>query len=286
MALVMGEINVLKVLREADISYILTDSETEVFLHKKQTTRDLEIDEEIEVFLYFDNQKRITATMNKPYIGKKTPAFIKVVDVNPRLGVFLDIGLVKDLLLSKDDLSFVRKEWPAVGDTLFVKIRVSKNQLTAKMIPRYALRDFLKPQTELIVGECYTAYVIYNTEEGVVFVTKEGHNIFVYFKHLRKIYRIGEEVYVKIIKAKLYHKYNGTLIEQKELMLSKDALVIKEYLEKNKGFMDLTDKSAPEEIEAAFKMSKKAFKRALGTLYKEKFVTLGANETRLAKPIE
>ncbi len=286
MALAMGEINKLKVIREADISYILSNGETEVFLHKKQTTKELIIDEEIEVFLYFDNQKRITATMNKPLIDKKTPNFVQVVAVNPKLGVFLDIGLIKDLLLSRDDLSFVKKEWPAVGDTLYAKLRVSKNQLTAKIVPRYSLRDYLKPKTELIEGECYIAYVIYNAEEGVVFITKEGHRIFVYFKHLRKIYRIGEESYVKIIKTKLNRSYNGTLIEQKELMLSKDALVIKEYLDKNDGFMDLTDRSSPVEIEAAFKMSKAAFKRALGTLYKEKVVVLGANETRLVKPIE
>ena len=286
MALVMGDYNNLTVIREADFSYILSDGITEVFLHKRQTTKELTIDEEIEVFLYFDNQKRITATMKKPYVDKETPNFLKVVGVNSRLGVFLDVGLIKDLLLSRDDLPFIKKEWPAVGDTIFVRLRVSKNQLTAKIIPRYSIREYLTPTTELIEGENYDAYCIYKAEEGVVFTTKEGHNIFVYFKHLRQSYRIGEKAYVKIINTKLDYKYNGTLIDQKEIMLTKDAAIIKKYLESHKGVMTLTDKSTPEEIDEVFKMSKAAFKRALGTLYKEKVVLLELGTTRLIKPVE
>ncbi len=286
MALAMGDYNILTVIREADFSYILSDGEIEVFLHKKQTTRELEVDEKIEVFLYFDNQKRITATMNMPLVDQNTPAFLKVVDVNQRLGVFLDFGLIKDLLLSRDDLSFIKKEWPAKDDMLFVKLKVSKTQLTAKIIPRYSIEEYLAPKTDLIEGERYYAYNVYKAEEGVVFITKEGHNIFVYFKHLRKTYRLGEKAYVKIIKCKVDHKYNGTLIEQKEIMLTKDALVIKEYLEKHNGVMSLTDKSAPEDINEVFKMSKSAFKRALGTLYKEKAIELDAKETRLLKSVE
>ncbi|MCK5388759.1 MAG: DNA-binding protein [Candidatus Izimaplasma sp.] len=286
MALAMGDYNKLKVIREADFSYILSDGDIEVFLHKKQTTRDLVLDEEVNVFLYFDNQKRITATMKKPFVDKNTSAFLKVVDVNHRLGVFLDNGLIKDLLLSRDDLPFIKKEWPAVGDILFVRLRASKSQLTAKIIPRYSIRDYLIPNTELIEKESYCAFNIYKAEEGNVFITKEGHNIFVYFKHLRKTYRLGEEAYVKVINTKLDYKYNGTLIEQKELMISKDAQSVKEYLEKHDGVMNLTDRSTPEEINEVFQMSKSAFKRALGTLYKEKIVLLNAEDTRLLNPIE
>ncbi len=286
MALAIGDYNLLTVIREADFSYILSNGDTEVFLHKKQTTRELVIDEKITVFLYFDNQKRITATMNKPLVDKLSPAFLRVVDVNNRLGVFLDFGLIKDLLLSRDDLPFVKKEWPAKDDLIFVRLRASKNQLTAKIIPRYSIREYLTPTTELIEGENYYAYCIYKAEEGVVFITKEGHNIFVYFKHLRKSYRLGERAYIKIIRCKLEHNYNGTLIDQKEIMLTKDAAVIKEYLEKHKGVMSLTDKSTPQDIHDVFNMSKAAFKRALGTLYKEKVILLKAEETRLIKPIE
>jgi len=237
MPLKMGDYNILTVIREADFSYILSDGITEVFLHKKQAIKELELNEEINVFLYFDNQKRVTATMNKPLVDKTTPNFLTVVGVNHRLGVFLDMGLIKDLLLSRDDLSFIKKEWPEVGDQIYVRLRTSKNQLTAKIIPRYSIREYLTPQTELIEGESYDAFCIYKAEEGVVFTTKEGHTIFVYFKHLRKTYRLGEKAYIKITNCKLDFKYNGMLIEFKEIMLTKDAETIKKYLEKHHNIM-------------------------------------------------
>jgi len=77
MALAMGDYNKLEVIREADFSYILSNGEIEVFLHKKQTTADLTVGDEVVVFLYFDNQKRITATMRKPYVDKSNPWILK-----------------------------------------------------------------------------------------------------------------------------------------------------------------------------------------------------------------
>lgn len=286
MALEMGKYNKLTVLRESDLAYILTDGRDEIFLHKRQAEGNLEDGQEVEVFLYYDNQKRITATMNKPKVDTETAAFCTVVGVNPHIGVFLDIGLIKDLLLSRDDLSFKKKEWPEVGDEILIKLKVSKNQLTAKIIPRYDVKKYLTPTTELIEGEGYVAYCVFIAEEGVVFLTKEGHYIYVYYKNLRKSYRLGEKAYVKINKVKLDHKYNGTLILQKELMLSKDAITIKNYLETHGGKMGITDKSTPEEINEVFNMSKAAFKRAIGSLYKEKKVILDQDSTTLIKPVE
>jgi predicted RNA-binding protein (virulence factor B family) len=286
MALSMGKYNILTVLRESDLAYILTDGRDEIFLHKRQANGILEDGQEVEVFLYYDNQKRITATMNKPIVDTDTAAFCTVVGVNPHIGVFLDVGLIKDLLLSRDDLSFKKKEWPEIGDEILIKLKISKNQLTAKIIPRYDVKKYLTPTTELIEGEGYVAYCVFIAEEGVVFLTKEGHYIYVYYKNMRKTYRLGEKAYVKISKVKLDHKYNGTLILQKELMLSKDAITIKNYLEAHGGTMSITDKSTPEEINEVFNMSKAAFKRGIGSLYKEKKIILDKDTTTLIKPIE
>jgi len=277
MALKMGVINTLDVLRETDIAFVLSDGEEEVFLHKREVSTAPVPGETVDVFLYFDGQKRVTATMTTPIVGMTEPAFCKVVDVNSRLGVFLNIGINKDLLLSRDDLPFTKVNWPAIGDQIFIRLRASKNQLTAKIIPRYDIPMYLKPETELIEGESYDAYVVFFAEEGIVLTTKEGHNIFVYFKHLRKDYRLGEEVNVKITNVKSDNTYNGTLVAQKELLISDDALAIKSYLEKHKGQMPITDKSDPQLIYETFKMSKSSFKRALGSLYKEKIVILEPN---------
>lgn len=281
MKLKMGDFNKLEVLRETEFAFMLGTDEQEIFLHKKQVIKDLEIGEIVDVFLYFDNQKRITATMIKPLVGLEKPAFLDVVDVNYRLGVFLNMGLVKDLLLSRDDLPFVRKEWPMKGDKLFVRLRTSKNQLTAKFVPRYEISITLKPSTELEIGKEYIGYNVYKTEEGNIFYTEEGHSIYVYFKHMRKEYRLGEQETIKITIDKGNYQYSGMIIKQKELAISDDALIIKKYLEDNKGVMEYTDKSSADDINAQFHMSKSSFKRALGTLYKQGIVVLEKEKTYL-----
>ena len=286
MNLLMGDYNTLEVLRETDLAFVLSNGEREVFLHKKQAARKLEAGEKVEVFLYYDNSRRITATMNRPTVDLDNPNFAEVVGVNQHLGVFLNVGLIKDLLLSRDDLPHNKKEWPKLGDKIFVRMSVSKNQLTAKIIPRYDIAKFLNPTEEYEVGKTYPVYNIYKTEEGNVFTSEQGHYIFVYFKHMRKILRIGELVDVKITVDKGDFKYNGTLTMQKELMMPEDASYIKRYLEQNGGSMPYGDKSTADEIQARFRMSKNAFKRALGTLYKQKVVVLEPNETTLVKDIE
>ena len=285
MYLEMGSFNTLEVLRETDISFILGDETQEIFLHKKQATRELVAGERVEVFLYFDNQKRITATMKKPLIGLDQPGFVEVVDVNPRLGVFLNVGLIKDLLLSRDDLSFVKKEWPQKGDMIFCRMRASRNQLSAKLILRYDIPKYLKPTKDLVVGERYDAYNVYKTEEGQVFITPEGHYIYVYFKHIRKSYRLGEKANIKITIDKGRFSYNGSLIEQKEIMISDDAAYLLMYMKSNRGEMPYTDKSDATDITERFHMSKGAFKRALGQLYKNKKVILGTDKTMLAEEV-
>lgn len=282
----MGDYTNLEVLRETEISYILGDESTEIFLHKRQATRELEVGETIEVFLYYDNQKRITATMYKPSIDLKHPGFCEVVDQNFRLGVFLNIGLPKDLLLSRDDLPHMKREWPKVGDKLFVRMRASRNQLTAKVIPRYEIPKYIKPSTELEVGKKVLAYNVYKTEEGQIFYTEEGHRIYVYFKHLRKSYRLGEQAEIKIMIAKGNNDYSGSIIEQKELMITKDSEYILNYLRSNNGTMPYGDKSTAEEIQQRFNMSKSAFKRALGTLYKNNQIELKPLITTLVKEVE
>ena len=277
----MGQINTLDVLRVSDIAYVLTDDIEEIFLHKKQTTRELEEGEQVEVFVYFDNLKRKTATMTIPKLDVNTPAFCEVVDVKPNLGAFLNVGLIKDLLMSRDDMPMIKAKWPQKGDKLFIRMKVSRNQMTAKVIPRFETMQFLVPERELEIGDKVDAYVIYFTEEGMVLLSEEGHNVFVYAKHFRGEYRLGQCAEVKVINIRPNNTYNGTLIEQKELMMSKDAELILEYLQKNQGEMEITDKSSPDLIMETFNMSKGAFKRALGSLYKSKTVTIESAKVTL-----
>ena len=281
----LGDYNTLKVLRESDIAYLLTDGENEYFLHKKEALRNYIKDEVLNVFMYVDNQGRPTASTKIPLITVNSAAFLEVVSVNPDLGVFLSYGMVKDLLLSKDDLPLSFNTWPIVGDQLFATIKIKKDLMFAKLVSRKMIQTFLPIPAELEEGTAYDAIVSFLLVEGLVCFTKEGHEIFVHYNNTRKKYRLGEPVSVMIIQKHENNEYTGTLIQQKEFMLQPDSQTIMRYLENHMGSMRFTDDSSPEEIQAAFHMSKGAFKRALGTLYKTGLVEFTPEKTLLVKKI-
>jgi hypothetical protein len=207
--------------------------------------------------------------------------FLEVVEINYEYGVFLNNGLIKDLLLSKDDLPLSIQSWPVIGDELYVTMKVKKEQLFAKFVPRKIIQSILKPKEILEIGNTYDAIVMFLLVEGLVCFTKAGHEIFVHYNNTRQKYRLGETVNVRIPKLNENEEYVGTLIQQKELMLEDDAKSLLQYLENHSGQMRFTDASSPEEIQAAFHMSKSAFKRALGTLYKSGLVELRSDKTVL-----
>ncbi len=277
----LGMINRLTVIRETEISYILTDGSNEVFLHKKEAKKPYMKDEEIDVFLYTDNQGRITASTKTPIIEIGQIGLLDVVSINYDYGVFVYNGLVKDLLLSKDDLPYEKEKWPRIGDHLFVGIKEEKERLFAYLPSRNDIHKFFIELEPLGEGTILTAYCQKLTKEGIVCYTEFGHEIFVHNNNFREQKRFGETVEVKVLKMTEDNKYTGTLIEQKELMLEKDAIRIYEYLQEHGGEMPYTDKTNKDIISDVFHMSKSAFKRGLGSLYKARKIVLEKNLTKI-----
>ncbi|MCK4552355.1 MAG: hypothetical protein KAU02_05495 [Tenericutes bacterium] len=278
--MILGDINTLKVLRESDIAYVLTDGVEEVFLHKKEAKKPYLDNEEIDVFLYTDNLGRVTASTKEPLITLEGVKMLEVVNTNERYGVFVYYGMVKDLLLSLDDLPSDTRAWPQTGDRVMVEMIEKKDQLYAHIIGRKQITDHY-PDAEVLTDlEKVEAHVMYIIDNGIVAYTEAGHEIFIHKNNVRNYYRVGQLVNPKILKRNPSGEYVGTLIEQKELMMSKDALYILDILEKNDGIMKYTDKSDAEEISKVFHMSKSAFKRALGSLYKAGKVELSKINTK------
>lgn len=276
----LGKINTLRVLRETDISYLLTDGLEEVFLHKKEALKPYQDHEEIDVYVYKDNEGRLTASTKTPKLMLGGFARLEVVGSHPQYGVFLNYGLVKDLLLSLDDLPENTEQWPQIGDHLFVSMKISKERLFAQIPSRNELGNHFEaieaPEDLKTIEITITHFL----DNGVVGFSDEGFEVFIHRNNYRRQLRMGERINVNIIQ-KNPHNYSGQLIEQKEIMLDKDALAILEYLESRGGKMKFTDKSDPEIISRVFHMSKSAFKRALGKLYKERKVILDKDFTKI-----
>ncbi len=277
--MILGKFNELIVKREADISYILTDGIQEIFLHKKEAERPYEDGEKIRVFLYDDNQGRVTASTKEPLLSLEQAALLEVVSFNYNYGVFLYYEMVKDLLLSIDDLPTNKKLWPKPKDKLWVTMKNKNNRLFAEMISRYKLSLYLPKPEDLIKSESYDAHVQYLLENGIIAFTDQGHEIFVHHNNYRDQVRLGQMLTIKIINKNETGNYSGSLIEQKEVMLEKDAQIIYQYLLDHGGKMAYTDKSDVEDIYRVFHMSKSAFKRALGHLYHLQKIDLNKENT-------
>ncbi len=278
----IGHWNPFTVARREPDGYILEHPEATLRLPDKETSRTLEVGERLEAFVYIRHREGLAITLRRPYIDVERAAFVRVVEKKEGLGVFVDIGLDKDMLVSKDYLPPLKREWPAVGDRLLCRLKVSANQMVAVPVRRFALFDAVRAEEPLTVGETLTAYVVYHADEGLVLFTEAGHEIFVYRKHTRHARRLGEAVEVTITTKRDDLRYNGRLTKQKESMIDEDARRILDMLE-SEGRIPYTDRSDPEMIFSAFHMSKAAFKRALGRLYKAGYVELKDEETILKK---
>ncbi len=138
----IGQTVSLEVAREADFGYFLTDGTEDVLLHKNETDKELEVNEKVDVFLYTDSRGRITATTTIPKVTVGVYDWAEVSDVNPGLGVFVNIGIQKDMLLGEEDLPAHSSVWPEVGDVLFITLRVNKNN-----------RVYVKLATDPVVEE-------------------------------------------------------------------------------------------------------------------------------------
>lgn len=273
MPLLIGEINKLRVKRETDISYILVnDTEpVEVFMHFNQSTRHLVENELVEVFLYYDNKHRLCATMEDPIITTKKYGFVKCVAVKENVGCFMNIGTAKDILLSKDILPTNTKAWPRPNDMLPCILKVKKDSLICKIISR---DDITVKNASLKINDTTSAYVTSFTSTGLLAIDEEFNVIYVHKSMIRKKYRIGEEIILTIININSKGEYNGSTITQKETMRLSDSEMLLNYLKEMGGVIPLGNLSTPEDIAKIFTLSKSAFKRAVGALYKERLIEI------------
>lgn len=277
----IGKLNKLTVVRKSDLGYMLTDGSDEILMHFKEANKELDINTSVTVYVYTDKENRKTGTMNTPVLLMDKPGFTEVVNVIEEVGVFVNNNTPKDLLISKDYLPYNTSEWPQVGDVIFTSLKVKKNYLVAKPVNRFDVVS-LKSNTKYVEQEQVEAYVLRIAEKGIGLITKDLIYVFVPNTQLRSKYRLGEKVSVVITKMMDSEAY-GTLNAHKEVLVDEDKETIINYLKEHHGIMKLTAKSSSEEVEKVFNMSRKAFKRALGGLYKDQIVEFDETKTYLVE---
>ena len=261
-----GLIYKLKVNRKTPIGYILTSDSEEVFLHNNEALYELTPNDIVEVFLYYDSEKRLAATMSIPDATKNNPGWA-IAEDKVDGGIFLNIGINKGVLLSKDYLPYDYKLWPQKGDQLFVILKEKSNRLVSKVVNNNEAKSF-SIKENINVDDIIKCYVARINEEGYILYTKNLSIIYLHKTQVRTTLRLGLEVEVKITKID-DRGIHSTMIEKKENMIDKDKVVILNYLKEHTFiYEDVT----PEFVLETFNMSKKAYKRAIGSLYKDRVI--------------
>ncbi|MGE1165379.1 S1-like domain-containing RNA-binding protein [Peribacillus simplex] len=263
----------LEVERKADFGWFLTDGSEDVLLHHSEMDEgtELELGDEVTVFIYHDKQARLTATMKIPEIQIDQYGWAEVVNVKRKLGVFVNIGLSKDILVSLDDLPNIDRLWPEVGDRLYVSLKTDRNDrlfgklATEDVIQEIAVKAPLKGvRNTTVKGNVYRLLMV-----GSFFVSEEGYRCFIHESERKEEPRLGELVEGRVIDSKEDGTLNVSLFPFKQDLMGEDADVIFTYLMNRGGAMPYGDKTPPDDIQFHFGLSKGAFKRALGKLMKE-----------------
>ena len=272
----VGEYNELKVLKQTSLGLLLgyTDSE-EVLLPTNECPKDLSEGDTISVFVYTDKADSKVATTLNPKIHLHEFALLKVTDMTP-VGAFLDWGLATNLLVpyTEQQKDMVAGKWYIVYLDIDEKDRLFASTQIDKQLQNIHITVKEGDQVDVMV---------YRQSDL-------GYNVIVNFEHLGLIYE--NEIFTDLNIGDIRKGYVKHIREDNKLDITLQASgyrnvsdanceLIYEALQENNGFLEITDKSAPDEIYDMFGISKKAFKRAIGALYKQRKITIESNGIKL-----
>ena len=274
----IGKVNELKVVKEVDFGIYLDGGEYgEILMPKRYVPEDCKPEDMINAFIYRDSEDRIIATTETPKAMVDQFAFLKVKSVTT-VGAFLDWGLPKDLLVPYREQSHKMESGKSYPVYLYLDNETERIVASSK-INRFL--DNLPPKFE--ENQEVDLFIISKTDIGYKAIINNFHTGILYHNEVFRTINQGQRLKGYIKKVREDEKIDLCL--EKPGFEKQDAMseTILTYLKNNDGFMELTDKSAPEKIYAIFETSKKNFKKAIGSLYKKKLVSIEENGIRLLK---
>ncbi|MCR5030820.1 MAG: RNA-binding protein [Selenomonadaceae bacterium] len=260
---------VMRVVRLGDMGAFL-DAETgntsdDVLLHTQQQTAPVAVGDEVEVFLYRDPKRRLTASMRVPKMKVGQIARLKVVNVS-KDGAFLDVGAERGIFMPFAGM----RGRPRVGERVWAKLYVDKSgRLAVTMEVEDEMRRASRPAEGVKVGDSVTGDIYNYTDKGAFLFSKERYIVFIDDREMKVRPRVGETVTARVTFIREDGRLNASLREIKEKALVSDSDAILALLRERRGRMPYDDSTSPDIIRDKFGVSKAAFKRALGHLLKE-----------------
>jgi len=273
----IGKKNKLKIVKEVDFGIYLDGEDMgEILLPLRYLPETYEIDDMLDVFIYLDSEDRVIATTEEPYAEAGSFAFLKVVDVN-QIGAFLDWGLTKDLFVPFRE----QKEKMLKGKSYVVFIYMdNSNRIAASSnLDRFADVDTScfedNQEVDLLICD--------QTDIGYKAVVNNSHLGVLYSNEIFQKIEIGHKVKGFIKKVRDDGKIDLCLERPGPAKVNDLSREIFDLLTKQGGILSVTDKSPPEEIYNFFGVSKKTYKKAIGSLYKKRLITIEKDGIKLCK---
>lgn len=279
----LGRINTLTALRQTSVGFFLGDLsdrqsqsfDNDILLPNKYVPDWLGVEDEIDVFVYNDHEDRPIATTLIPAIQRDEFAHLQVVHVS-NAGAFLEWGLEKDLLVPHREQSRPME----VGQRYVVFLYLDED--TNRLVASSRVNRFLDPDVrDLYEGEEVRLLAYERTDLGINVIINNRYKGLVYGNEIFRTIEPGDSLtgYIKHIRDD--NRVDVSLQKLGFENVEPNARRILATLKAEGGFLPLTDSSPPEQIYQALEMSKKTFKKAIGTLYKERKIALEEKGIRL-----
>lgn len=276
----LGKYQTLEVVKKTDFGIYLsepgTDHKHTVLLPAREVPEGTLSGDKLEVFLYKDSEDREIATTAKVPVTIGGLAVLKVKEIS-KVGAFLDWGLMKDLLLPyKEQTTKIE-----AGDPVLITLYLDKSSRLCATMKVYDLlsTDSGYKKDDMVSGIVYDAIDAF----GVFVAVDNKYSAMLQKNEVYPSIKIGDTVQARVISVREDGKLNLSLRDKAYLQMDADSDMILKKLKASGGFLPFHDASSPEDIKKEFKLSKNAFKRAIGKLYKAGTITITDDGIRLVK---
>ena len=273
----LGDYNTLRIVKSVDFGlYLDGGEEGEILLPQRYVTNDMHIGDEIEVFIYLDQEERPVATTEHPIAKVGEFASLEVAWVN-QYGAFLKWGLMKDLFCPFRE----QKKRMEQGQRHIIYIKVDKDSY--RLMATAKVEKYLEPAPAMKHGDPADILVWQKTDLGFKCIVNNRYQGQIYDNQIFQPLHSGDRLQGFIDHVRQDGKIDLTLQPSGRQHTLDFAEVLLRYLYENDGYCNLGDKSPAELIYDRFQVSKKAYKKAIGDLYRRRLITITDDGIRLVK---
>ena len=267
----IGQYNKLTVMKEVSFGLYLDGHEWgDILLPNKYVREGTKVNDEINVFIYFDSENKIIATTQRPRAQVNQVAFLKVIDVN-RVGAFLDWGLDKDLLAPRPE----QRRSLEKDRSYLVYISLDRD---GRIIASSKLDRFLdKSPAPYNLGDEVDVFIAEKSDLGHKVIINHMHWGLIHASDVSQVLSYGQHMKAFIKKIRPDGKIDVLLRKTGQDNIRELSVCILDRLKSADGFLPLHDKSPSAEINHVLGASKKSFKSAIGQLYKQGYICIKAD---------